>query len=76
MRRIMQCVWRMRWVRISAGCALVLCGLILGLIPFLPGFLLGIPGIAILAREFPRLKKYTAPFERILNRLKRLVRKK
>lgn len=76
MRRLAKCLWQIRQVRISAGCALVLCGLILGLVPFLPGFLLGIPGLAILAREFPRLKKYAAPFERVFARLKRFVRKK
>lgn len=76
MRRIATRVWKIRWVRISAGCALVVCGALLGIVPFLPGFLLGIPGIAILAREFPWLKKYTAPFERVLTRLKRFWKKK
>lgn len=76
MRWIAKQIWQIRWVRISAGCALVFCGLMIGVIPFLPGFLVGIPGLAILSREFPWLKKYTAPFERILTRLKQFWKKK
>lgn len=76
MRRIATCIWKIRWVRISAGCALALCGLMLGFIPFLPGFLLGLSGLAILSREFPWLKKYVAPFERMFARLKQFVGKK
>lgn len=75
MRRLAKCLWQIRWARIGAGCALVLIGLILGLVPFLPGFLLGLPGLAILAREFPRLKKYGAPFERVISRLKRFIKR-
>lgn len=75
MGRIAKYIWKMRWARIGAGCALVVCSLLLGIIPFLPGFLVGIPGLAILAREFPWLKKCAAPFERVFTRLKRLVSK-
>lgn len=39
--------------RISLGVLLVLLGLIGGLIPILPGFIFGIPGLIILAEYFP-----------------------
>ena len=42
---------RQRWVRLTIGWALTVAGLILALLPIVPGFFLLIPGIAILAAE-------------------------
>lgn len=40
-----------RWVRLTTGWILTIAGLIMGPMPVVPGFLLLIPGIAILAAE-------------------------
>ena len=47
-------------IRIIIGTLLVILGLIGGLIPILQGWMLGIPGLIILAEYFP-------PLNRLLN---------
>ena len=47
-------------IRITVGIALVIVGLIGGLIPIFQGWMFGIPGLIILADYFP-------PIRRILN---------
>jgi len=43
--------------RIALGVALVILGLIGGLIPFVQGWMLGIPGLLILSEYFPPVKR-------------------
>ena len=43
-------------IKISMGILLVILGLIGGLIPIFQGWMLGIPGLIILAKYFPSLK--------------------
>lgn len=43
--------------RISLGVGLVLLGILGGLLPVIPGFLFGIPGLIILAEYFPWAQK-------------------
>ena len=42
---------RQRWMRLTVGWILTVTGAILGPMPVVPGFLLLVPGIAILAAE-------------------------
>ena len=42
-----------RWLRIAGGGVLVLAGLLGLALPILPGWVFVIPGLMILAREFP-----------------------
>jgi len=44
-------------IKISLGILLVILGLLGGLIPIFQGWMLGIPGLIILAKYFPPLKK-------------------
>ena len=44
-------------IKISMGVLLVILGLLGGLIPIFQGWMLGIPGLIILAKYFPPLKK-------------------
>ena len=44
-------------IKISMGILLVILGLLGGLIPIFQGWMLGIPGLIILAKYFPPLKK-------------------
>ena len=43
-------------IKISMGVLLVILGLLGGLIPIFQGWMLGIPGLIILAKYFPPLK--------------------
>ncbi len=43
--------------RISLGIVLVILGLLGGLLPIIPGFVFGIPGLIILAEYFPWAQK-------------------
>jgi 4-hydroxybenzoate polyprenyltransferase len=43
--------------RIALGVTLVILGLIGGLIPFVQGWILGIPGLLILSEYFPPVKR-------------------
>lgn len=42
-----------RWLRIAVGGSMVLAGLLGLALPILPGWVFVIPGLMILAREFP-----------------------
>ena len=46
-----------RWARIAAGGVLVLAGLLGLALPILPGWVWLIPGLMLLAREFPWAKR-------------------
>lgn len=46
--------WR-RWGDVAAGSALLVCGLALSVPPGVPGFLLWVPGLALLATRSMRL---------------------
>ena len=44
-------------IKITLGIILVLIGIILGFIPILQGWLFGLPGLIILSKYFPSIKK-------------------
>ena len=49
-----------RWLRIAVGMLLLLAGLVGWALPLIPGWLLVIPGLVLLAREFHWAKKVLA----------------
>ena len=42
----------LRWLRVTGGFALLLVGLVGWVLPIIPGWLLVIPGLIVLGREF------------------------
>ena len=44
-------------IKIIAGIILILIGLIGGLVPIFQGWIFGIPGLILLSRYFPPIKK-------------------
>lgn len=53
---------------LGLGVFFVLVGLVLGLVPFTPGFLIGVPGLAILAVRFKALARLLDSGEVLLRR--------
>ena len=45
-------------IEIIFGLLLVLIGLVGGLIPIFQGWIFGIPGLLLLSKHFPQLKKF------------------
>ena len=45
-------------IEISFGIILVMLGLVGGIIPVLQGWILGIPGLFLLSKHFPPIKKF------------------
>ena len=55
-------------IEISIGIILVILGIVGGVIPIFPGWMLGIPGLFLLSKHFPPIKFY-------LNKLKNKIKK-
>jgi len=55
-------------IEIIVGIFLVIIGLVGGVIPILPGWILGIPGLILLSKHFPIAKN-------IFNKLRTIIKK-
>ena len=62
-----------RVVLFVAGVLLILAGALLGLVPFLPGFPLGILGVALLSASSRRIQRQ---LRRLMQRLPRRLRRR
>jgi len=58
-------------VKIVAGIILVIIGLIGGLIPFLQGWMVGIPGLMLLGSVYPPIRKWT---QKIVEKVKKKMK--
>lgn len=59
------------WGMISLGCLLLVVGTLLGPIPVIPGFVLAVPGIAILCSRSKTTAKLLDAVERLLRKIHR-----
>ena len=55
-----------RWLRIAGGLVLVLVGLVLVVLPIVPGWWLVIPGLMLLGREFHWARRLLERFKSFL----------
>lgn len=53
---MLETIWKIRAVRITTGLFLIIVGLIGGVLPVIPGFILYVPGTIILLKEMPFLR--------------------
>mgnify|MGYP001481001458 CR=1 FL=1 len=58
-------------VKIVVGIILVTIGLIGGLIPFLQGWMVGIPGLMLLGSVYPPIRKWT---QKIVEKVKKKMK--
>ena len=58
-------------VKIVVGIILLTIGLIGGLIPFLQGWMVGIPGLMLLGSVYPPIKKWT---QKIVEKVKKKMK--
>ena len=58
-------------VKIVVGIIVVIIGLIGGLIPFLQGWMVGIPGLMLLGSVYPPIRKWT---QKIVEKVKKKMK--
>ena len=62
-------------LKISLGIVLVIIGLLGGLIPIFQGWMFGIPGLIILAKYFPSVKKILTALSKRFSFFKKIMDK-